>query len=103
MLENQTQYFIFRKIQKESIKELYQRGISNEIDESFTGTADVIYEYIKQKVKNVAYEILGIKMSGKKNRYWITDDMKEKIIKKRETFIKRISPKRKKIGQFTKF
>ena len=70
----------------ESIKMLYEQRMSKEIDTTFEGTTEELYDYMVNVIKKVSYEVLGIENKKSQLNTWINQDIEKKIEEKRQAY-----------------
>lgn len=84
----QEERFNIELLHDESITTLLGRRLDTEIDESFTGNTEEIYDYITKITKKISGEVLGIRINKDRRDKWWSDEIEQAILDKRLAFHK---------------
>lgn len=90
----QNLHFNIDSLQDESIRTFFAARLERTLNESFEGSTEEIYEYIKTNVKNIATEVLGIKENNHNHTAeWWSEEIEASVKEKRNVFIQWLNDK----------
>ena len=80
-------------LKDESVSFLYKLRLAQKLDENTDGTAEEIYETLKNKIHEAALEALGTKEKTNYNNPWWSDDLTELIEEKKKLYLRWLATK----------
>ncbi|XP_039274981.1 uncharacterized protein LOC120349093 [Nilaparvata lugens] len=75
-------------LKNESTSFLYKLRLAQKLKDDITGTAEEMYDNVKNKIHKAAMEALGPKVKTKHSNYWWTDDLKDLVEEKKKLYHK---------------